>query len=109
VDYYNRVAAQHPEFEIVFYSFDKSPFAFETYIREANMPWPAVDYAKLKGKEVIAKNAGDGIPSLVLVDSAGNVISSSHSGSQNFGPQKVLADLDAIFAGKAPARVASAQ
>jgi len=38
VDYYNRVAAQHPEFEIVFYSFDKSPFAFETYIREANMP-----------------------------------------------------------------------
>jgi len=109
VDYYNRVAAQHPEFEIVFYSFDKSPFAFETYIREANMPWPAIDYAKLKGKEVIAKNAGDGIPSLVLVDSAGNVISSSHSGSQNFGPQKVLADLDAIFAGKAPARVASAQ
>ncbi|HYS94923.1 MAG TPA: thioredoxin-like domain-containing protein, partial [Chthoniobacterales bacterium] len=85
VDYYNRVAAQHPEFEIVFYSFDKSPFAFETYIREANMPWPAIDYAKLKGKEAIAKNAGDGIPSLVLVDSAGNVISSSHSGSQNFG------------------------
>ena len=109
VDYYNRVVAQHPEFEIVFYSFDKSPFAFETYIREANMPWPAIDYAKLKGKEAIAKNAGDGIPSLVLVDSAGNVISSSHSGSQNFGPQKVLADLDAIFAGKAPARVASAQ
>ena len=109
VDYYNRVAAQHPEFEIVFYSFDKSPFAFETYIREANMPWLAIDYTKLKGKEAIAKNAGDGIPSLVLVDSAGNVISSSHSGSQNFGPQKVLADLDAIFAGKAPARVASAQ
>src|SRR6267143_5367247 len=109
VDYYNRVATQHPEFEIVFVSFDKSPFAFETYIREANMPWPAIDYAKLKGKEAIAKNAGDGIPSLVLVDSAGNVISSSHSGLQNFGPQKVLADLDAIFAGKAPARVASAQ
>jgi nucleoredoxin len=109
VDYYNRVAAQHPEFEIVFYSFDKSPFAFETYMREANMPWPAIDYAKVKGKEAIAKNAGEGIPSLVLVDSAGNVISSSHSGSQNLGPQKVLADLDAIFAGKAPPRVAAAQ
>ncbi len=109
VDYYNRVAAQHPEFEIVFYSFDKSPFAFETYMREANMPWPAIDYAKVKGKEAIAKNAGEGIPSLVLVDSAGNVISSSHSGSQNLGPEKVLADLDAIFAGKAPPRVAAAQ
>jgi nucleoredoxin len=109
VDYYNRVASQHPEFEIVFYSFDKSPFAFETYMREANMPWLAIDYAKVKGKEAIAKNAGGGIPSLVLVDSAGNVISSSHSGSQNLGPQKVLADLDAIFAGKAPPRVAAAQ
>jgi nucleoredoxin len=106
VDYYNRVAAQHPEFEIVFYSLDKSPFAFETYMREANMPWPAIDYVKLKGKEAIAKNAGDGIPALVLVDASGNVISTSH----NVSPEKVLADIDAIFAGKAPApRVAAAQ
>src|SRR5712691_6743824 len=109
VDYYNRVAAQHPEFEIVFYSFDKSPFAFETYMREANMPWPAIDYAKIKSKEALAKSAGDGIPSLVLVDSSGNVISASQAGGKNLGPEKVLADLDAIFAGKAPARVASAQ
>ncbi len=109
VDYYNRVAAQHPEFEIVFYSFDKSPFAFETYMRETNMPWLAIYFAKLKGKEVLAKKAGDGIPSLVLVDSSGNVISASQAGGQNLGPQKVLADLDAIFAGKAPARLAAAQ
>ena len=108
VEYYNRVAPQHPEFEIVFYSYDKSPFAFETYLRETNMPWLAIDYVKVKGKEALAKNAGDGIPSLVLVDSNGNVISSSHSGSQNFGPQKVLADLDAIFAGKPAPQVAAA-
>jgi hypothetical protein len=31
------------------------------------------------------------------------------SSSQNVGPQKVLADLDAIFAGKGPVRVATAQ
>ena len=109
VDYYNRVAPQHPEFEIVFYSLDKSPFAFETYMREMNMPWLAIDYAKVKGKEVLAQNAGDGIPSLVLVDSSGNVISASHAGGQNLGPEKVLADLDAIFAGKAPVRVAAAE
>jgi len=35
------------------------------------------------------------------------MISSSQSGGQNFGPQKVLADLDAIFAGKASARLAA--
>ena len=105
VEYYNRVVAEHPEFEIVFYSHDRSPADFESYVREANMPWPAIDFAKLKGKEALTKNAGNGIPSLVLVDAGGNVISSS----QNVGPQKVLADLDAIFAGKGPIRVATAQ
>jgi len=105
VEYYNRVVAEHPEFEIVFYSHDRSAADFESYIREANMPWPAIDFAKLKGKEALTKNAGNGIPSLVLVDASGNVISSS----QNVGPQKVLADLDAIFAGKGPVRVATAQ
>ena len=109
VDYYNRVASQHPEFEIVFYSYDKSPSAFETYMRETDMPWLAIDYSKLKGKELLAKNAGNGIPSLVLVDSTGKLISSSYSGSQYLGPKKVLADLDAIFSGKQSPRVAAAQ
>lgn len=103
VDYYKRVAPEHPEFEIVFYSMDRSLFAMEKYMHDENMPWLAIDFSKLKEKEVLKKSAGDGIPSLVLVDSTGKVISSS----QNVGPQKVLADLDAIFAGKAPARVAA--
>jgi len=106
VDYYKRVAPEHPEFEIVFYSNDKSQYAMEKYMRDENMPWLAIDFSKLKEKEALRKNAGNGIPSLVLVDASGKVISSS----QNVGPQKVLADLDAIFAGKAPEpRVAAAQ
>ncbi len=105
VDYYKRVAAEHPEFEVVFYSMDRSLFAMEKYMRDENMPWLAIDFSKLKDKQVLKKNAGDGIPSLVLVDASGNVISSS----QNVGPQKVLTDLDAIFSGKLPARVADAR
>jgi nucleoredoxin len=105
VDYYKRLAPDHPEFEVVFYSRDRSLFAMQKYMQEQNMPWLAIDYSKLKEKEVLAKSAGNGIPSLVLVDSTGKVISSS----QDVGPQKVLTDLDAIFAGKTPARVASAQ
>jgi len=100
VDYYNRVATQHPEFEIVFVSFDKSQFAMETYMREANMPWPAIDFQKLKGKDAIRKYAGDGIPCLILVDATGKVISSTYAGAQYLGPAKVLGDLDAIFAGR---------
>ncbi len=100
VDYYNRVATQHPEFEIVFVSFDKSQFAMETYTLEANMPWPAIDFQKLKGKDAIRKYAGDGIPCLILVDATGKVISSTYAGAQYLGPAKVLGDLAAIFAGR---------
>jgi nucleoredoxin len=106
VDYYNRVSTQHPEFEIVFVSFDKSQFAMETYMREANMPWPAIDFPKLGGKEAIRKYAGKGIPCLVLLDATGKVISSTYAGAQYLGPAKVLGDLDAIFAGKVLDKVA---
>jgi nucleoredoxin len=107
VDYYKRVAPEHPEFEIVFYSSDKTQYAMEKYMRDENMPWLAIDFAKLKDKAVLKKNAGDGIPSLVLVDSNGNLISSSYANGQYVGPQQVLTDLDAIFAGKVPARLAA--
>ena len=107
VDYYKRVAPEHPEFEIVFYSEDKSQYAFETYMRETNMPWLAIDYPKVKSKDALAKIAGSGIPSLVLVDSTGKVISSSYNGSEYLGPKKVLADIDAIFAEKPPGRLAA--
>ena len=107
VDYYKRVAPEHPEFEIVFYSNDRSLYAMEKYMLDDNMPWLAIDFSKLKEKEVLQKNAGSGIPSLVLVDSMGNLISSSYSNGQYLGPQKVLSDLDAIFAGKASGRLAA--
>ncbi|MDQ2824325.1 MAG: hypothetical protein M3R29_02645 [Verrucomicrobiota bacterium] len=107
VEYYNRVAPQHPEFEIIYFSFDKSASAMEAYMRESSMPWPAIDYQKLPAKEVLKKNAGEGIPSLVLVDATGKMISSSYAGSKYLGPGKVLGDLDAIFANNAGTSVAA--
>jgi nucleoredoxin len=109
VDYYKRVAPEHPEFEIVFYSMDRSADSMTKYMRDERMPWLAIDFAKLKDKQALKRDAGNGIPSLVLMDSSGSVISSSFAGSQYRGPQQVLADLDAIFAGKPPARLAVAQ
>lgn len=108
VEYYKRVAPQHPEFEIVFVSSDKTAEAMESYMREVGMPWPAVAYAKRDEKPELSKAAGTGIPSLVLVESTGKLISSAYDGSKYRGPQAVLDDLDAIFAGKAPAQVAQA-
>jgi thiol-disulfide isomerase/thioredoxin len=102
VEFYNRNAAQHPEFEIVFVSSDKSPFGMETYIRDHQMPWPAIDFAKLSAKAALKKYAGESIPCLVVLDAAGNVVSDSYAGKNYLGPEKVVGDLTAIFA-KPPA------
>ncbi len=108
VEYYNRVAAQHPEFEIIFVSNDRSTFGFETYLKDAQMPWPAIDFQKVRGKDAIVKYAGASIPDLELVDETGKVLSSSYVGKEYRGPQKVLTDLDEIFAASAK-RLATGQ
>ena len=106
VAYYNRVAPQHPEFEIIFCSADRSADAMQKYMSETSMPWPAIEYQKLANKEAIRKYAGKGIPDLVLVDEIGRIVSNSYAGEQYLGPQKVLADLDTIFAAKSAPNVA---
>ncbi len=98
VEYYNRVAPTHPEFEILFVSSDRSESGMEQYMRDAQMPWPAVRFDKVAEKEAVQKYAGAGIPCLVIIDSDGRVISHSYEGKTNVGPGKVLSDLDAIFA-----------
>ncbi len=70
----------------------------ETYMREVQMPWPAIEYAKLESKAELKKLTGDGIPSLVTIDANGKIVSSSYEGQQYVGPAKVVADLDAILA-----------
>jgi nucleoredoxin len=106
VEYYNRVAPQHPEFEVIFFSADRSPFGMETYMGQANMPWPAVDYEKLGSKAAIQNNFVRGLPCLILVDGSGQVLSNSYGTERNLGPETVLADLDKIFSGKSESAVA---
>ncbi len=98
VEFYNRIAPQHPEFEIVLVSYDKSPFGMETSMRDAQVPWPAINFAKLPGKEALKKYAGESIPCLVVLDASGKVIFDTYQGKTYLGPEKVLTDLDAFFA-----------
>jgi hypothetical protein len=75
VQYYNRVAPQHPEFEIIFFSADRSQFAMESYISETNMPWPAVAYDKRSGKAAPSRsNVVRQIPQLIVLNAAGEVL-----------------------------------
>lgn len=97
VEFYNRVAPQHPEFEIVFVSSDRSAGAMGAYMRDMKMPWPAIDFSKLPTKSALKKYAGEAIPCLVLLDANGKVLSDTYAGKEFLGPEKVLADLAATF------------
>jgi nucleoredoxin len=109
VAYYNKVAAAHPEFEILFVSYDKTASVMETYMRDDQMPWPAVNFDKVAGNVALRKYFGDSIPCLVVVDENGKVLSDTYAGKNYRGPEAVLADLDQLFAGKSPAQVAQAR
>jgi hypothetical protein len=107
VEYYNRVAPEHPEFEVVFFSADRSQYAMETYMMQSSMPWPALGYDKRSGPAGdIEKGLVHEIPSLVLVDGRGKVLSYSHGGDNEVLPEKVLSDLDQILAHGAAATAA---
>ena len=98
VAYYNQIAHDHPEFEIIFVSADKSAEDMATYMRESSMPWPAIEYGKLANVPALQKYAGRGIPDLVIVDASGKVLADSFVGGKYVGPGRVLDDLSAIFA-----------
>ena len=109
VDYYNRVVAGHPEFEIIFVSSDRSRFAWETYIHETQMPWLAIDYDQLADLSGVKSLGGDGIPSLLVLDEGSHIVASSYDGGNYLGPQNALAALDKIFAAGAGGQVAQAR
>jgi nucleoredoxin len=106
VAYYNKNATTRPEFEILFVSNDKSANAMEGYMREVQMPWPALVYDKIAGNTALTKYAGSGIPCLVVVDENGKVVFDTYAGTNYRGPEAVLSDLDQFFAGKSNAQIA---
>jgi nucleoredoxin len=92
------VREAHPEFELIFVSADRSRFGWETYIRETKMPWLAIDYDQLAEMPEVKKLGGDSIPSLLVLNSVGQVVASTYEGEKYLGPQNALATLDKIFA-----------
>jgi nucleoredoxin len=106
VSFYNKNAAAHPEFEILFVSNDKSASMMESYMRDMRMPWPAVSFDKVAGIEALRKYAGSGIPCLVVVDETGKVIFDTFAGKSYRGPDAVVSELEQLFAGKSSGQLA---
>ncbi len=107
IEYYKRTVAAHPEFELIFVSNDRSGPAMEKYMRDAQMPWPAVIHETIAEKRELLRYAGSGIPCLVLVDGSGKVLSDSYDGKTYLGPNRVLADLNRILGVTTPGAVAA--
>lgn len=102
VEYYNRVQPQHPEFEVILFSADRSQFGMETYLQQNHMPWPAVAYPKIGAKAAAMEmKSVSNIPCLILIDAGGHILSQSSSDKT---AEQVLADVDKILAN--PAQIA---
>jgi thioredoxin family protein len=96
VAFYNRIAPLHPEFETIFFSHDRSPYVMENYMRQAEMPWPAVVFERVAVKLPLQKNVL-ALPLLILVTNDSKILYTS-SGVPNVDPDKVIADLDKVLA-----------
>ena len=92
VRFYNEMKPKHPEFEVVLISADRSSADMQNYMTEMSMPWPALRWDAVKWSKA-NRLGGPGIPSLVVVDDHGKVLSESYDGKQYVGPHKVLDDL----------------
>ena len=62
------------KFEVVFVSSDQSPEAQQKYMKGYNMNWPAIPHDSPLRQQLQEKYDVQGIPSLVIVDDQGNLI-----------------------------------
>jgi len=86
---FEQLKAKHPDFEIVFVSSDHDQGAFDEYLGE--MPWVAIPFSDRKtAKQLGERFEVEGIPTLVIMDSDGSIITTEGVGA-------VLGDLEYPF------------
>lgn len=76
--------------EVVYVSLDESEGEMRRYMRKQQMPWPAIDYRRLRAMPAVKGLAGLAPPNLVLVDREGEVIASGWHGRRYAGLKPVL-------------------
>lgn len=88
VEFRDEVAKK--KFEVVFVSFDKSKEAMEGYMTEMKMQWPAVPFKGEKAEALSEKYEIRGIPSLVILNSKGELITKDGRGDVTREGKKAL-------------------
>ena len=99
INFYQRVHAAHPEFEIVLISNDKSPFQMENLMRRDEMPWPAVAFDRIGEIPMIQRFIDHAYASrLMIVDGTGWVMADYFIGVENNNVPMYLPDLEKVIA-----------
>lgn len=96
VEYYKRVKAKHPDFELIFVSGDRDEFNMATYMRTQKMPWPALRYGTQA--ELQKAYCGDTIPWLACIGSNGEALTTNAVDKKYVSPDEIIEAIDYLLA-----------
>jgi thiol-disulfide isomerase/thioredoxin len=77
---YNQLQTEGKPFEVVLVSRDKDPSSMKAYMKSHDMPWFAVPFGDKSNEALMKKYGVTGIPTLIVVDSAGKTLSTKARG-----------------------------
>ena len=83
--------ANNEKFEVVFVSSDRSEADRKKYMKEAKMKWPGVKWSGKDAKALSKKYGVRGIPTLVILDAKGNIITKTGRDDVNSAPAAAMA------------------
>jgi len=92
--FYNRYHKEYDNFEIVYYSKDRSNSQMLRYMKSSHMPWPAVPPGKGEMQSKLGVYDQRGVPNLVLIDAKGRRLMSSYRNGRYVGPYVVLKEME---------------
>jgi hypothetical protein len=88
---------------LIFVCHDKTEEAMLNYMKTEEMTWPALRFSDVWNQKLhVLKYIARGIPNLVLVDENGKVLSSTYSGTDCLGPEKVMNDIKQLVPAPTP-------
>ena len=76
--------------EVVYVSLDTTTADMHRYMRQQQMPWPAIDHRRLRTVAAIRALGGMAPPNLVLIDRDGRVLANGWNGRRYRGLPAVL-------------------
>jgi nucleoredoxin len=96
VKFYEENAAEG-NFEVVMVSWDHNERSMFDYMTSFKMPYPAIPYQRVASTGLKERHRVSGIPSLVVLDREGQVVTGSYAGGRYVPPSMVLQNLAERF------------